>query len=154
MDRAGIERVLALAHTQESSRLFECLRPQTGDLAQSLAAWEGAVLLAVGHKFLGQLWADPGDIGQQRGRGGVDIHPHLVDHALHHTLQRRSKLLLVHIVLVQTDANGFGVDLDQLGQRILSAAGDRDRPAQADVQVGQLERAPAGWRCIRSPRLR
>ena len=48
------------------------------------------------------------------------------------------ELLLVDVVLVHADADGLGVDLDQLGQRVLHAAGDGDGAAHADIQVGQL----------------
>ena len=37
---------------------------------------------------------------------------------------------LVDVVLVLADADGLGLDLDQLGQRVLQAAGDGDRAAQ------------------------
>jgi hypothetical protein len=41
-------------------------------------------------------------------------------------------------VLVLADADALGVDLDQLGQRVLQAAGDAGGAAQAHVDVGQL----------------
>ena len=45
---------------------------------------------------------------------------------------------LAHVVLVLTYADGFGVDFDQLGQRVLQAAGDTGRAAQTHVYVGHL----------------
>ncbi len=41
-------------------------------------------------------------------------------------------------MLVQTHADGFGVNLHQFSQRILRPAGDGHRPAQADIQRGHL----------------
>jgi hypothetical protein len=43
-------------------------------------------------------------------------------------------------MLVLADANGLGIDLDQFGQRVLQAAGDGDRAAQAHVQIRELLR--------------
>ena len=41
-------------------------------------------------------------------------------------------------MLVLTDANGFRVDLHQLGQRVLQAAGDGHGAAQGNVQIGEF----------------
>jgi hypothetical protein len=41
-------------------------------------------------------------------------------------------------VLVLADAQGARLDLDQLGQGVLQAAGDRDGAAQGDVELRQL----------------
>src|SRR4249919_3424511 len=48
------------------------------------------------------------------------------------------------VVLVLADADGFRIDLDELGQRILQPASDRDRTAQRHVEVGQLLRGEGG----------
>ena len=42
------------------------------------------------------------------------------------------------VVLVLADADALGIDLHQLGQRILQPARDRDGAADGDVQVGEL----------------
>ena len=44
-------------------------------------------------------------------------------------------------MLVLADADRLRIDLDQLSQRILQAAGDRHRAAQGDVEIGQLVRS-------------
>ena len=139
MDGAGIQRVLAAADAQEAGGLLEGLGSQPGHFADGFAVGEGAVLVAVSHDLLGQFGADAGDVAQQRRRGGVHIHAHAVDHVLHHAGQGvRSERVLVDIVLVHAHADGAWVDLDQLGQRILHAAGDGDRAADGDIQVGHF----------------
>ena len=45
---------------------------------------------------------------------------------------------LVHVVLVLADADALGIDLHQLGQRILQAPRDGDRAAHREVEVGEL----------------
>ena len=44
----------------------------------------------------------------------------------------------IDVVLVESDADVLGLDLDQLGQRILEPAADRDAAAQGGVGVGKL----------------
>ena len=55
-------------------------------------------------------------------------------------------------MLVLAHADGFRVDLHQLSQRILQAAGDRDRTAQGDVQIRELLRGQLGRRVHRRAR--
>ena len=43
-----------------------------------------------------------------------------------------------HIVLVLPDADGLGVDFDELGQGVLQAARNGHRAAQVDVELGEL----------------
>ncbi len=109
----------------------ETLRSSSRDL-------EGAIGIPVGDDGAGQFRADAGHVGQQGGRSGVHIHADVVDHALHHPIQRVLEGGLVHIVLVHANADGFGIDLDQFGQRVLGAPGDGDRTADGDVQVGEF----------------
>ena len=138
VNRRPVQRVPALRHAQEAGRLLVCLRSQPLDLQQIAALLEGAVLVAPGDDVLRQLGTDAGHVLEQSWRGGVSIHAHRVDCVFHHRVQRACQLLLVHVVLVQPDADALRVDLDQLGQRVLQAAGDADRAAHRHVQVGKL----------------
>ena len=55
-------------------------------------------------------------------------------------------------MLVLTNAYGFGVNFDQLGQRVLQSARNAGRTAQADVHIGHFLRgklAGAVDRCAR-----
>ncbi len=49
--------------------------------------------------------------------------------------------VLVHVMLVLAHADGLGVDLHQLRQRILQAPRDRHRAAQRHVEVRELRGA-------------
>ena len=90
---------------------------------------------------------------QQWGRGGIQIHAHGVHTVFHHTAQLAGQVALVHVVLVLAHANAFGVDLDQLGQRVLQAPGNADRTAQADIDIRQLLAGELAGRIHRSARL-
>jgi hypothetical protein len=60
------------------------------------------------------------------------------DHAVERLLEQR----LVHVVLVLPDADRLGVDLHQLGQRILQAAArSRPRPRTVTSWSGSSSRA-------------
>jgi hypothetical protein len=74
-----------------------------------------------------------GDAGEQRRRGGIDIDADGVDAILDHRIQTPRQLGLRNVVLVLADADGFGVDLDQFGQRVLQAAGNRDGRARIET---------------------
>ena len=54
------------------------------------------------------LLADARHVAQQRGRGGVDVDADVVDDRLDHGVQRGGQLLLIHVVLVQADADATG----------------------------------------------
>ena len=41
-------------------------------------------------------------------------------------------------MLILADADGFGIDFDQLGERVLQAAGDGDGAADGEVEIGEL----------------
>src|SRR5690606_40501332 len=56
---------------------------------------------------------------------------------------------LRHVVLVLADADGLGIDLHQLGQRVLQAAGDGHGTAQRHVQVGEFAGGQFGSRVHR-----
>ena len=58
-----------------------------------------------------------------------------------------------HIVLVLPHADRLGVDLDQLRQRVLQAAGDGHGAAQVDVKLRELLRRQLGRRIHRCARL-
>jgi hypothetical protein len=116
----------------------KALGPSPAHLLERLARGERTVGIAVGDDMLCQLGTDARHVGEQCRAGGVHIHAHGVDHALHHAIQGVGERRLVHIVLVQPHANGPGVDLDQLSQRVLGAAGNGDRPADGNIQVGEF----------------
>ena len=66
--------------------------------------------------------------------------PTRVDAILHHRVERARQLEFREIVLVLADADAFGVDLDQFGQRVLQAPRDGNGAAQGDVEIGQFAR--------------
>ena len=112
--------------------------PSPETCAQVSAGTERTVGIPVGDDAGRQFGTDARHMGQQGRAGGVDIHADVVDHAFDHAVQGVAEGSLVHIVLVQADADGLGVDLDQFGQRVLGAAGDGDRAADGHIQVGEF----------------
>ena len=76
------------------------------------------------------------DARQQRRRGRIHVDADRVHAVLDHRIERARQLGLIHIVLILADADRLRIDLHQLGQRILQPARDRDRAAQAHIQLG------------------
>ena len=133
-----VQRVVAVANTQEAGRLLKSLGPQAGDLQQLPAIPEAAMGIAPAHHRFGHCAGQAGHPCQQRHRGGIQVHPHRVHAILHHAAQLACQVALVDVVLVLTHTDALGVDLHQLGQRILQAPRNADCTAQAHVQLGQL----------------
>ena len=72
---------------------------------------------------------DAGDVAQQSPTRGVQIHAHAIDAAFDDRFERFMQMALVDVVLILADADGLGVEFDQLGQWILQAARNGDCPA-------------------------
>ena len=78
----------------------------------------------------------------------VQIHTDFIHAVLNDTAERLAELLLVHIVLILADTDGFRIDFDKLCQRILHTACDGSGASLSDIKVG-IPRLPA---CLRSKR--
>ena len=133
--RAGIQRMRTAPHAQEASRLLECLGAEPRHVLQLLAGREATLGVTRGDDRLRQRRSHAGDVRQQLRRGGVHFHAHAVHAAFHDVVQALAKLRLVHVVLILPHADGLGVDLHQLGQRILQAARDGDGAADRHVEI-------------------
>ena len=134
----AVQRVLRARQPQKARALLKGLGPQALHLFQLGAAGKGPVLLPPGHHVFGRGGRKPRHPGQQRRAGGVQIHAHRVHAVLHHAVQRVGQALLGHVVLVLAHPHGLGVDLHQLGQRVLQPAGNAHRAAQVHVVLGKL----------------
>ena len=138
VNAGAVQRVAAGVQTQKPGALLESFGAQAGHLEQVSTAAEGAVGFPPAHHRLGHRLAQARHTGQQRHAGGVEVHAHAVDAILDHGVQAARQLALVHIVLVLAHADGLGVDLHQLGQRVLQAPRNAGRATQADVHVGHF----------------
>ena len=82
---------------------------------------------------------------EQLHGGGLHIHADAGDAALHHARKRRFQLRLLEVVLILAHADRLGIDLHQLGERVLHAPGDGHRAAQGHVVLREfLRRQLAG----------
>ena len=133
MDGGGIQRVFAAGNAQEAGALLIGFFAKLRHLKQLRTGGEAAVFLPVGHNVFGDGGIDAGDMPQQRRGRGIEVDPHRVDAAFHHARQSGIQPGRRHIVLVLPNADGLGVDLHQLRQRILQAAGDGNGAAQVDI---------------------
>ena len=145
MDAGVVQHQAALRHPEEARALLIGLGPQLRHLQQLLPGGEGAVFLPPGHDVLRRGRRKAADPAQEGGRRGVQIRAHGVHAVLHHRVQALLQPLLGHIMLVLPHADGLGLDLHQLRQGILEAAGDGHGGAEVHVILGKfLRRQLAG----------
>src|SRR2546423_1286556 len=90
---------------------------------------------------------------EQGGGGGIDFYTREVDAGDDHAIEHARQLFLVYIVLVQTDADGFGVDFSQWGRGVWQAARKREGAAVGGIQRGKFLAPRFGGRIDRCPRL-
>ena len=152
VDGGGVQRIFTAGDPQKAGALLVGLFAQLGHLQQLAAGGKAAVFLPVSHNVPGDGAVDARDMLQQRGRRGIKVNAHRVDAAFHHAVQGGIQPGGRHIVLVLPDADGLGVDLHQLRQRVLQAAGNGDRAAQVDVILRELLAGEPGRGVDRSPR--
>ena len=75
---------------------------------------------------------------QERDARRVQVDADEVDARRDDRLERLLELLRVDVVLIEADADALGLDLDELGERVLEPPADRDRAAEGGVEVGEL----------------
>ena len=69
-------------------------------LVELCALAESTVLIAEGDYVERSPFRHSGYVAQQRPGGSIQIHPHTVDAAFHHRLQRLLQLPLIDVVLI------------------------------------------------------
>ena len=138
MDRRRIERILAVTDAKESGSLLEGFGSHARHRGELHARPKLTMLIAkLDHLQRGPL-VDTRDVAQQRPGRGVQVDAHAVDTALDDRLERLVKLRLIDVMLILSDADRLGVDLHELGERVLEAAGNRDGAAYGEVEIGKL----------------
>ena len=153
MHPGSIQRILSVRNSQEARALLKSLRPKLGHLEKILAGHKPPVLLTISHNILGRSLRNPRNILKQRSRCRVQIDANLVHAVLHHAIQRLAQLLLVHIMLILPHTDRLGIDLDQLGQRILQPSRDGSRTPLPHVKVREFLRGKLARGIDRSTRL-
>src|SRR5246500_5807264 len=114
-----IERIVAVADAQEPCRKLESLGTEPRYLLENRAGAKRTVLFTVTDNAARQSFADAGDSRQQRCGGRVDVNPHGVDAILDHCIERARKFVFAEIMLILAHADRLGINLDQLGERVL-----------------------------------
>ena len=153
MNPGSVERMLAVGDLEKSRRLRERRRTDPLDLRQLVAAGERAVLLAVVDDPPGGQLVEARDVPEQGHARRVEVDADKVDATGDDRLERLLELLGIDVVLVKPDADILGLDLDELGQRILEPAADRDAAPQGGVEVGKLVAADLACRVNAGPGL-
>ena len=123
---------------QEASALLEGLGTETRNLQQFLSGGEGAVFVSVGDDIVRNGRGHASNATEQRCGSGVDLHADSIHGVLHHGIERVLELGLGNVVLILPNADGLRIDFDELGKRVLQAAGNRHSTAERDIHVREL----------------
>jgi hypothetical protein len=138
VDCGAIEWVLPVSDAEESSRLLERLSANARDFGELGAGAKPSMLVSVGDDVERGALGDASYVSQESPRRGVKVDAYAVYAALDDSFERLLKLALVDVVLILTDPNGFGIDLDELGEGVLETAGDGDGSPDGKVEVRKL----------------
>ena len=139
-----VQRIGRPADAQEAGALLEGLVSQAGHLLKLFPALEFPMGAAVIGNGLGERRANSAHIAQQIRAGGIQVHAHAVYAAFYGIVQLLFQEALVHVVLVLPYAQGLGVYLHQLRQRVHEPPADGNRPAHGDVVLRKLFPAHLG----------
>jgi hypothetical protein len=138
VDPGPVERVGAIGNLEKARSLREGRWADSLDLHQLVTSREGTVLLAVVDDAPGRQLIETGDVPQKGSTRRIQIDAYEVDATGNDRFQCFLELLRVYVVLIESYANVLRLDLDQLGQRILEPAADRNPAAERCVAFGQL----------------
>ena len=138
MDGGAVEGVLAISNAKEAGGLLEGFGADAGNLVELRAGAELSMLVAVSDDVERGAFGDAGDVAEQGPGRGIEIDADAVDATLDDGLKGLLELALIDVVLVLADADGFGIDLDELGERVLETTGDGDGAADGEVEVGKF----------------
>ena len=118
VDGARIERLGPIQHTQKARALFKRLVAEPRHLFDGGPRLEWSLARSVRHDSLGERGSKAGHVAQQRRRRRVQVHANPIHGTFHDIVERRRERRLVDVVLVLTDPDALGVDLDQLRQSL------------------------------------
>jgi hypothetical protein len=99
------------------------------------------VPVAVVDDLRGQALRHARHPAQQRRRGGVDVDADRVHAVLHDRVERAGQRGLGEVVLVLPDPDRLGVDLDQLGERVLQPRAMETAPRSDTSRSGSSAEA-------------
>ena len=108
--------------------------------------------VAVLHNLQRRPLVDSRHVSQQRPRRRIEVHSDPVHAGFHRGFQALFEPLLVDVVLVLPYADRLGVHLHQLRERVLQAAGNRDGPADGQIEIRKLLPGDLRGRIDRSTR--
>ena len=152
MDPGAVERVITVDDLEEARRLDVRGISDSRNGLQLFPIAERAVLLAILVDATGRQLIQPRHVSQQRGAGRIDIDADVVDARFHDGIQRRAQVFAFHVVLIESNSDAGGVDLDQFRQRIQCATADGHRSADRGIALGQFFASDLAGRIDAGPR--
>ena len=152
MNTGSVQSHFAFRQAQETGTLFVSLGPQFGHLQKFLSGGESAIFFSVFQDIFRHRAVDACHIGKQGRTCCVQIYTHAVYTVFHHAAEGFAQTLLVHVMLILTDTDGFGVDLHQFRQGVLNTSADGNGTAEGNIIFWEFLRPQLGCRINGCPR--
>ena len=144
-----VKHLTSIVDTKEACTLGKCLLTKLRNLKNLGTGLELAVLLSILNDILCNGGIDTRNVGKERVGCGVDINANAVYTALYNAAESLGKASLLHVMLVLTNTDSLGLDLNKLGKGILNSSCDRDSRSLHYVKVGELLGSNLGCRVNR-----
>ena len=132
------QHLFSSRNTKEAGALSECLVSDFGNFFYLGAALEFAVFLSEFNYIFCSGRVDSRNVGEKRVGSGIDVNTYAVYAVLNDSAERIGKARLLHIVLILTDADCFGLDFNKLGKGVLNSSRNRDCASLHFIILGKL----------------
>ena len=147
-----IKRVRAFCNLKEACTLFKGFWTKARNLFQIFAACDFSVCVAVSNNLLCSRNVNTRNVLQKHVRSCVKVYTNLVYNRAYNFIKLLSKLFLVYIVLVKSNADCLRVNFYKLSKRVLKTAAHRNSTANHYVKVREFFCSNRACRVNRSTR--
>ena len=133
-----IEHLLTVVDTKEACALSEGLVTKLRNLKDLRTGLELAMLFSILNDILCNSCINARNVGKERVGCGVNVNTNTVYTTLNNTAESLGKSCLLHIMLILTNTDSLGLDLNKLCKGILNSSCDRNSRSLHYVKVGEF----------------
>ncbi len=133
-----VEGILPVINAEKSGRLLECLWSHPGHFENIVTCFKGAMLVSEGNNIARKPFRQSRNRAKQFFTGSIYIDTDGIDTTDDHIIERGFQHSLIHVMLILTDTDRFGIDLYQFGQWIRESPSNGNGTTNGDIVVGKF----------------